>query len=426
MKKNIYILFVLVIAVMSLHSVQSQEYWLKKPPITTKWLYRVSFPDSLNGWAAGDSGIIVHTSDGGLNWEIQHSDLQYFIEDIFFLNKRLGWAISNDYYTFGTIIMKTTNGGDNWAFTRFPDTTLILNTVYYIDSLNGFLGGFDGAILKTTDAGFSWNRSTLDSSFFIHFPFRKFSFLDNQNGIACGGIMDIAGILFKTSDAGLHWNMVDTTNEPVNGVLYFDGTHQFAAGGDFEYGGSFLHSTNGGFHWIDSTVGIFGAGQNIALRVINEIWIPLGFSGRWMLTQDTGKTFRELPAPDSSAIYDAVFVNERIGWAVGSNGTICKYNSSLIGVGDPGKIAVSYKLGQNYPNPFNPSTIISYSVYRSAVVTITLYDALGREIKTLLRDFKMPGNYKFTFDADGLASGVYFYKLQAGSFIETKKMVLIK
>jgi hypothetical protein len=55
-----------------------------------------------------------------------------------------------------------------------------------------------------------------------------------------------------------------------------------------------------------------------------------------------------------------------------------------------------------------------------------LYDAVGREVKTLLRDFKMPGSYNFSFNAEGLSSGVYFYKLQAGSFIETKKMVLLK
>jgi photosystem II stability/assembly factor-like uncharacterized protein len=322
--------------------------------------------------------------------------------------------------------MKTSNGGTNWDFSRYPDTTLILNTIYYIDSLHGFLGGFDGTILKTTNAGSTWNKCTLDSNFFIHFPFFKFSFLNSQYGAACGGIMDIAGIIFTTSNGGNNWKMVDTTNEPVNDIRYWDATHIFAAGGDFEYGGSFMHSSNNGMHWTDSTVGIFGSGQSIAIRELNEIWIPLGFSGRWMMTRDTGKTFTEYPAPDSSSIYNAVFVNDHIGWAVGSNGTVCKYNSSLIGVTDPGKIAVSYKLGQNYPNPFNPSTTISYSVYRSAVVTITLYDAVGREVKTLLRDFKMPGSYNFSFNAEGLSSGVYFYKLQAGSFIETKKMVLLK
>ena len=426
MKRQIYIIFVLAFAIMSLYQVHSQEYWNKIPPITTKWLYRVTFPDTLNGSAAGDSGIIVHTSDGGNTWSIQRSDCQYFIEDIFFLNERLGWAISNDYYTFGTIILRTTNGGENWDYSRYPDTTLILNTIYYVDSLTGFLGGFDGVILRTTNGSSSWNRCSLDSNFFIHFPFRKFSFLNNQYGLAVGGIMDIAGIVYRTSNYGTTWQMVDTTNEPVNGINYYNSTFAFGAGGDFEYGGSLMTSKNNGLHWVDTTVGTFGAGQNAAVRVLNEIWVPLGFSGRWMMTRDTGKTFQEFAAPDSSGMYDAIFVNERVGWAVGSFGTICKYNSALIGVGDPGNIAVSYRLGQNYPNPFNPSTIISYSVYRSSVVTITLYDAVGREIKTLLRDFKIPGNYKFTFDAEGLASGVYFYKLQAGSFIETKKMVFIK
>jgi hypothetical protein len=81
----------------------------------------------------------------------------------------------------------------------------------------------------------------------------------------------------------------------------------------------------------------------------------------------------------------------------------------------------------NFPNPFNPSTVISYSILKSAFVTLEIYDMLGREIHTLVNEFQMVGNYSFNFDASKLSSGVYFYRLQLGNdFIKTKKMLLMR
>ncbi|MFH2030163.1 MAG: T9SS type A sorting domain-containing protein [Bacteroidota bacterium] len=86
----------------------------------------------------------------------------------------------------------------------------------------------------------------------------------------------------------------------------------------------------------------------------------------------------------------------------------------------------NYRLMQNYPNPFNPSTVIKFQVPSSKFIKLQVYDMLGREIKTLVNEYKTSGNYEVEFDGSQLASGIYFYQLQAGSFIETKKMILIK
>ena len=86
----------------------------------------------------------------------------------------------------------------------------------------------------------------------------------------------------------------------------------------------------------------------------------------------------------------------------------------------------NYALEQNYPNPFNPSTVISYQIVAGSNVTLKVYDVLGNEVQTLVNEFKPAGEYKIEFYATNLPSGVYFYKLQAGSYIETKKMVLMK
>ena len=85
-----------------------------------------------------------------------------------------------------------------------------------------------------------------------------------------------------------------------------------------------------------------------------------------------------------------------------------------------------FALSQNYPNPFNPSTTIRYDILNSGIVTLKIYDILGREVKTLVNQYENGGTYDVNFDASNFSSGVYFYQLRAGSFISTKKMILLK
>ena len=85
-----------------------------------------------------------------------------------------------------------------------------------------------------------------------------------------------------------------------------------------------------------------------------------------------------------------------------------------------------FKLGQNYPNPFNPATTIKYMIKDQSLVSLKIYDVLGNEVATLVNEIKPKGAYTFKFDASSLPSGVYFYRLTAGNFIETKKMLLLK
>ncbi len=89
-------------------------------------------------------------------------------------------------------------------------------------------------------------------------------------------------------------------------------------------------------------------------------------------------------------------------------------------------IPKNFNLEQNYPNPFNPTTTINYSVSMAGLVTLKVYDELGREVETLVNEQKAPGNYIIDFNAAGLSSGVYFYQLKAEEYISTKKMILLK
>jgi hypothetical protein len=85
-----------------------------------------------------------------------------------------------------------------------------------------------------------------------------------------------------------------------------------------------------------------------------------------------------------------------------------------------------FSLSQNYPNPFNPNTKIAFDIPAQEFVAIKVYDILGREVKSLLNETKSPGNYEINFNGDELPSGTYIYQIRAGSFVETKKMILLK
>jgi len=85
-----------------------------------------------------------------------------------------------------------------------------------------------------------------------------------------------------------------------------------------------------------------------------------------------------------------------------------------------------YVLGQNYPNPFNPRTGVGFQVPGVSDVRLSVYDLLGREVAVLVNERKAPGSYEVTFEARNLASGVYYYRFEAGPFVETKKLILLR
>jgi predicted Rdx family selenoprotein len=99
--------------------------------------------------------------------------------------------------------------------------------------------------------------------------------------------------------------------------------------------------------------------------------------------------------------------------------------SIIVSVYDDFVKTTDYRLEQNYPNPFNLLTTIKYSLPKSQFVTLKVFDMFGSEIKTLVIEEQTPGNYEISFDGSQLASGTYLYRLQAGSFTETKRIVII-
>lgn len=444
MKKVFIVYFILFFPI----SIIAQEFWVQKPSPTRRWLTHIQFVDTVYGWAAGDSGTIIHTSNSGLNWVKQTSGITaFFIDDLFFLNRRLGWSLSNDYLFYGTKILKTTDSGNNWTITVFPDTSVAINCVYFLDSLNGYLGGsFAGRIFKTTNGGFNWIECHVDSAFcqgLFLFEKANFSFVNSQTGFVCGGHFDIQGIIWKTTDSGFNWYTYCVAPEPLKKIKVINPNKIISVGGDFEYGASCVQTYNGGNSWIydfisDNDTGSFiGIGNAIAFRTPSELWVPLGYGVpyNWAVSLDSGSTSANwigIPyGNDSFYVFDATFVTPTFGWACDYHGGLLKYNTDVIGIPVKGTyLPMQSRLLQNYPNPFNPRTEISFQIANSGLVTLKIYDIQGKEVQVLVNEDLKAGSYKINWDASSYSSGVYFYVLtvfgsnSTGRF--SKKMVVVK
>jgi hypothetical protein len=242
-----------------------------------------------------------------------------------------------------------------------------------------------------------------------------------QDTIALGGVC-----LEQTSDGGY---MILANDE--NYYLRLFRTNELGdslwtkayGGSENDFGEFFTKTPDGGYIIVGSTES-FGAGGS-------DVWlIKIDSLGNTQWTKTLGG------AEDDYGKY--VQVTSDGGYIVTGNTYSYGQGDSdvwviklapdpLLDIESNNDIVISdFKLTQNYPNPFNPNTTIKYQIPKMNYVTLKLYDVLGSEIATLVNEEIPAGVYEVQFDASSLASGIYFYRLQAGNFVESKKMVLLK
>ena len=434
---KIFLFFLLfIIAFIDLYP---QTEWIQLNSPTSLKIDKLYCVDSLHCWAAGDSGLIISTSNGGSDWTVQNSGVSNLIQDIYFLNHNLGWAVSTRFDTIaGSYIIKTTNGGEIWEKEFFNIENKFFHAIYFLDTLNGWVAG-NNAFYGTTDGGLTWNPPRFDSSLYSSLPVLKIVFFSKQYGFACGGQHDLIGVIWKTTDAGLNWSSKNMGFEPLRELTFIDSLNIIGVGGDFEYGTAVARTSDGGENWIYELPGFLGVATGLSFRKKNEAWATLGSESKFILSVDSGKTWNVFNTYNNAAIYDLVFTDSLHGFAVGDSGVILKYKAKLTSIIDDNKTDVpsTIYLFQNYPNPFNPSTKIKYTIpnvetHRDAslLTTLKVFDVLGNEVATLFDEYKPAGNYEVVFNTSTikyqLSSGVYFYQLKTGSFVETKRMLLLR
>ena len=358
---------------------------------------------------------------------------------------------------------RTTDAGETWVNV---EPTVVAHDIKFFGQI-GYATGASGTglLLKSTDAGAHWAQ--LWTGLPYGTPFSKVSILDENTVLVVSNETPIRKLRI-TTDGGASWNIYFTTYEMylVSGAIV--NSINFAAGQDNFYvqvGSEWLLRSNGGLTCHSDIASINGsiflggqAGTNGAISVTSDQGInwqtvilnssdqgicnELGFDGnigyvagsQFTNNSITGKIYRTEDGITWSEIYqrpneeflDLAITSQYI-YFVGRGNNIVRLNPQLLGV-DPeyGSIPNMFKLSQNYPNPFNPSTVITYSIPKQSMVRITVYDSNGKELETIVNGMKDEGKHEVLFNASYFSSGVYFYKLSAGDFTDTKKMILIK
>ena len=407
-----------------------QGHWEKIAQPTDKLLRHVFFVDSLTGWCSGADGIIIHTTDGAISWTKQNSSVTTFIVDIFFLNKNLGWALTlRNVPPFGTTVLKTTNGGEDWLPIDYPEDNVFMTTVFYFDSLDGWLGG--STIAGTTDGGLSWQEANIDSNLISGPPVLKFNFYSRKFGYTCGGVLDFAGVIWRTTDFGKNWSTTGVSPDEVYDLFVFDSFNAITLSGDPEgfLGTGNIKSSNAGVSWVYTELPLTALSFVIDFRTLTEGWSASGF--KFLFTRNNGESWSEIETPDSAVIFDLMFTDSLTGYAVGERGVVIKYFPQPVNINIKSAfLPEDFVLYQNYPNPFNPSTKIGFGISEFGFVSLKVYDVLGNEAVTLVNTEKPAGIYEIEFSAniegEELTSGIYYYRLMTAGMVQTKKMILLK
>ena len=402
-----------------------------------------------------DNGItkVVKTTDGGIIWtEILNYDYGQpfsFFADIYFFNANEGLIYgdpSDGYFT----IFTTQDGGSHW--TRVPQANMpagLTDEYSYVFSSEGIGSTFwtisgSGRIWKTMDKGLHWAAYQTEETSI------EFSNLKMRD--ALHGLWGVHGELYRTSDGGVTWEEVEYSGTWfTNDLAFVPGTiSTYVSTGAQDFPGyapsNSLHgigssySTDDGNTWITIDTAV----EHISLAMVNEY---TGFTGGVNTNASTG-IFR--------------FNGSALGYSCGNNltsmchkgNTICVANASIanhlshgdaLGACTPVtgllsnkpdakietiKTKSQYQLN-NYPNPFSQSTTITYSIPQAGIVSLKIYDMMGRLIKTLVNAKVAAGNYNIQWSVNNekggkIPAGIYFLRMQEGNYSETKKLMVIK
>jgi hypothetical protein len=324
------------------------------------------------------------------------------------------------------VILRTTNGGIVWS-QQSGGTGNSLLDVSFSDVYNGTAVGVYGTILRTTNGGINWISQTSGTTNELS----GVSFIDANHGMVVG----IGGIILHTSNGGTNWiAQTSNTQDWLTSVCFTDANNVTTVG----VNGTILRTTNGGItpveltsftaavsysyiqlYWSTATE-LNNHGFEIERSFDKTTWTTIGFREGKGTTSDP----QQYSYSDNISDLSALKLYYRLK-QVDFDGTF-EY-SKIVEV----EIApTKFSLSQNYPNPFNPSTSIQYAISNTQFVSLKVYDVLGKEVVTLVNEEKSAGNYNVEFQSTvgslQLTSGIYYYQLRAGDFVETKKMILLK
>ncbi len=441
MKKIIIILVLIVILqlfpipddlIFNINNCEAQ--WVQMSNgIGNKFVYSLD-ASSTNIFAGTDSYGVYLSTNNGASWTQTGLDGKSILSLVISGNTS---DKSEQVIFAGTLyngVFLSTNNGTNWT-----QTTLNNKNVYSLASIwNNFdkseqviFAGTDYGLYRSTDYGTSW----IHTGFFNH----VYSFAISMNNSDKSGQIIFAGTnnngVFLSTNNGLTWIPTSLNNKSVYSLAISgnnsDKSGQIIFAGTDNNGVYF--STNNGQNWTQTTLNnkwiyslaIIGTYTNNPVQVI---FAGTRYYGVYTST-DNGQSWMQWNQgfPYSiPSVYSLLIMGNYI--FAGTSTSVWKRPlSDIIGIKNIStKVPSDFALQQNYPNPFNPVTKINFSIPKAEYVKLTIYDALGREIETLVSENLTPGTYQAEWNGSNYASGVYFYRFQAGIYSETKSMMLVK
>lgn len=383
--------------------------WYHQNSGTNVSLNALYFVNINTGYVAGNNGIILKTTNKGLNWIALSSGTQKNLYSVYFTNNDDGYAVGD------SIILKTTNSGISWEpyILNYP-----MKSVYFINNNTGYIASYYGTVIKTTNAGHSW---------YPFIPYSRYAdytcvfFKDVNTGYVVG----LSGRYVKTVDGGNSWvQMPQFYPKNYFSIQFPSKTTGYLIGGWVT--SMILKSDDAGENFRYLIDGMTGVRLFSASFIDTNNGIAVGRLGYIVRTTDGGINWDQETSGTNSILYGVQFLNSETAYIVGDNGTILT-TFKIIGINQIStKIPGNFSLEQNYPNPFNPATKIKFSIPQHGFVTIVLYNVMGEEIKYIVSQRMNPGIYETELNASELPSGTYFYTLNAGDFHQTRKMVLVK
>lgn len=386
---------------------------------------------------------LYRSVDGGLTWRQIDSSLGtgsiiYF--DIVEDNAYEIYMIKNDgQYEFGGTLFKTTNGGTTWIAINQPEGIIAFNRsplnndeYYVVNRIMGHKFNLFELFIKSTDAGGDWEYKCCPGidmvSMDMNFTIDKL----NSNILYISGV-NLGYFFRKSTDRGESW---ENLSGPQYSQVFSD---YFLANRIYLFGYQFKSISNDGGHtWENITGGLPMDGIFISFYQDNNSSLIFTLMKEGLFYSDNDEfNWKLIEGSDNLPLSGFSFSSSKINnlsidhlnnlLYIGTFNGVYKSNFITdIKEEDPPSTIYSYTLEQNYPNPFNPTTKISYQIPENSFITIKVYNVLGGELATLVQDEKLSGKYEVEFDAAKLPSGIYFYRLQAGAFVETKKMVLVR
>ena len=399
------------------------------------------------GWIGGDSGRVIYTSNGGSNWIYRNNSIignnnvnviQVARGD--FSHNITGNAFCSANSSTTTYIYRTTNQGINWTIV-YQQTGGRIRGIYMVDTMNGYAIGDPvnarWTILKTSNGGLSFDTTGL------YLP-QNGSELSNYNSVylATGYNLNLilfgtnSGRLYRSTNFGINWSFSTLPFQNVYSVTlghYWNGSTQGYSTG-YAAGNGAVYTTDYGSTWVTAILPGTGDIHAFYYDLVGSNYACFAKGSLIYSTTNSSLPFTLQYTSPNGGNYThmslSVYIFEsgdRAGWAVKDNGTVSRYYYFIMGIKKiSSKVPDKFSLFQNYPNPFNPATNIKYQISKNSDVKLTVYDFLGNQIALLVNEKLNPGTYEVEFDGSGYASGVYFYKLIATEYTESRRMVLIK